>query len=80
MTTSTPYAVRAYHGWSDFDPFLARYATLDAALSGARALSPADYPLVDVSLSGTGVVASRRLLAHPFDRHFVPRDTIGDPS
>lgn len=77
MKTSTPYCLRAYHGWSDHDPMIVRYATLDAALAGARALSRTDYPLVDLSFSGCGMVASRRLVGHPADRSFSPSDTIG---
>lgn len=77
MKGATPYCIRAYHGWSDHDPMILRYATLDAALSGARALSRTDYPLVDLSFGDCGVVASRRLVPHPMDRYFSPSDSIG---
>jgi hypothetical protein len=80
MTTSTPYCLRAYHGWSDHDPLILRYATLDGAYTGARLLDRADYPLVDLSLSGRGVMATRRLVAHPFDRDFLPHDDFGGDS
>jgi hypothetical protein len=78
--TKTPYTMRAYRGWSDHDPMILRYATLDAALSGARALSRTDFPLVDLSFSGCGIVASRRLVGHPADRDFSPSDSIGGAS
>jgi hypothetical protein len=75
-----PYTVRAYHGWSDHDPLTIRFASLDDAMARARLLDRADYPLVDLSLDGDGVVASRRLVAHPMDRHFDPRDDFGGAS
>lgn len=78
MKSSTlPFCLRAYHGWDDHDPLILRHATLADAVDAARALSRTDYPLVDLSFSGCGMVASRRLLAHPMDRSFTPSDSIG---
>lgn len=67
----------AFHGWADHDPFTRRFAKLTLALATARALSRSDYPIVDIAIIGLGIVASRRLVAHPDDHAFTPTDTIG---
>jgi hypothetical protein len=76
-TAALPFTVKAYTGWPDHDPLLLRYATLADAVDGARALSRTDYPLVDLSFGDCGMVASRRLVAHPMDPDFTPTDTLG---
>lgn len=69
---SHPYFVQLFAGWADHSPLTVGFQTRTEAESFAAGRPE---PLIDLIANGRGVVAARRLVAHPEQSGpWTPRD------